>query len=1169
MNENAYPSEKIEAQNHLFSEFHDTYRYSVEAKWSQEVFDAQFGVDGLSGKDLEVRMQKRDEREAFIGNVETILSEVKRRVDEHVQGGNAPLAIDAAFELVNDAISVVKPETERFNGLREHIAQVTKAQESLMDALGKLSETTGETCVLGDHERELCKILAKYHDHMKNASTPLAQYEADHPNLMGYIVETYFEQLGIPKEDVGFLAFVERNHENVYAEAEHLIWVDSDDPKQFASALFLVADTLSESIDFEKLGDQALVLNEEKLLPRLGGIVKRYNDALTSSNIWFEWASYTVQTYIKIFQKLGSTYGVEVPSGLYARLIDSILDEFTKLRVQDDARVLKNEFIQQHKEQYPHLADKMDPIYSSEQKERLIKIISQLEGDKADVTSTETFKTSQELSQRVVSILNTFADPHGAGESLSRDCSHETWRLLKGKHPDEAQWSQQGDADKGNNYANVFVAGNEFYSVLNDESTRQECVSVIAKWIADERLIAEKIVDPTFVLVRNMSLRIAEAIQNGYAFSHGLSETYEQTKIEYQYMSFISALSIANGYMFALSGKKEGFSLQDTDISALRSVKLLMPYTPNENSRKVLIENRRYLQNESAIAKEFATRREHAFQNPKTNPLQIITSSTRSGQRNVPISQFAAKLLHETWLEQRLNSTNLVTFIAPPNPTETEIQLYWSRRQILSDGAIGDARLIPFDDLPRIAMFQCTATIYAAKNWVRHEILERPNTTLDQDIRDIEQLIVFLGKEGGIYDGSNPLVEKGAFSMHVSFIATALQLAGIDSYRVDATRQHQLQVYPRLPSLGDEGVDSSGQDFKKNDRSALLVGLCVTLVALRDSTGDEKVTLSPEVIEVLTKLGFSPVIDAKNGIFQDRAQQIQHTPNGDMRVRLSGEAGLTLFLDDQVKAEGQLNMILRAPFVADYFKTWGVVSSEISTYPVRFEPVSLDIYDAKFLPDGRLFMAYGKVKYFYVNTATGERKSVERFVFFNPDSGTSLVTITDKDTGRRSVILTRGMKDGAGRVLEMEASAGSMDKQQENFKQLALREAKEEIGITDEEIQSATVQDAFGPLFASPGRSTEKIAGFHIDIILSSERIRELKEHIGGVNATEVTQNSIIDLPSIPENVLSLDGDRQYEEEWNALLNSTQDLKTRTLLQYHKSIMDVAYRNAVRNRISI
>jgi hypothetical protein len=847
----------------FFETFHSTLNLDTHVPWWRTVYTAQFTVPPNATVEEQAEVDaKREQRIQLIENFHNVETEIQRRIGEILQGsGELRLNTDQAFQLFDDALSVVNPPEKRFKGLQIHLSQCSRAVGELLPSLTLLTQKASRMNLLTDHEQSLFQSFVQKHDIFKWLSGPDAQFEADHPNILGYCIETYFPQMGISEEDVKFLAFVARHHENVYEEKEHRSWIKSEKPEERACALFLLVDTLSEAIDFKALGRGELVIYEEKLLPRLGDIVKRYNDKITSSNIWFDWAAYTVDTYIETFQYLETEFGVSVPKGLYARLVDSVLIEFTKLRIQDDARHLDREFIQSQSA-LRNLRFIPLPTFTPEQKDRLVVVITDLEERKRTLSTKEHEETVAAYTQSLLSVMNTLTDPHGVGQTLAREASHETWRSLKQKAVGEALWESQNDSNIGNNYSNVFLAGSEFYRLLSDKKTQQPFMLAIKAWQEDPSAIAEKIMAERHTYLYGIVLHIAELMHNGYSYSHGNpTDTLPHASAVNQWKSFAVALSIVDNMMLVLSGgdsdKIQGIKDKD-QIERLKYILIYFHEQPSIVTEGFRKNTKRYPVVPSEIEEEFEKRRASAFQSPLTNPAHVQPENNqKASETSSDIDHLAARIMHTQWLTNQMKNPHAVTVIAP---YEGELFILWYRRLDLGDGETGDAKLVPYTYLSQSAQDQNVASVYATQDWVQHTFLEGSVKDIYEVQQRIESLIRFLGKTPeGIYDGSNPLVESGANNQHCAFISTTLQLGGARQFQYDRTRLNQLQVYNRLPSVGDDGVNSTSQDFKKNDRMAFLLGLCVTLIKLRDNYELSQITIDEDVKDIMIRLGFGVV----------------------------------------------------------------------------------------------------------------------------------------------------------------------------------------------------------------------------------------------------------------------------------------------------------------------
>ncbi len=855
--------QEIEIQNHAFTQYHEMLRVADHAPWYKQVFEDQFGVDGLEGAQLEERMDKRRARMEHLKRTELVLAEIGKKVEEITESGTKSVSFtpDVALQLFDDAIDVVNTKDTRFKGLYDHLNQVSAAVSGLNKSDAALSRRHGITPILDGEHQTLFQMFADKHDIEKWVSSAAGQYEIDHPYLLAYAIDTYFPKLGVDEKATEFLAFLARHHENVYEEDEHENWINSQDPKERACALFLLADTLTKSIDFDKLAIGELVLDEESVLARFGDIVKRYNDKITSSNIWFDWAAKTVTTYVETFKFLETKYDVKVSNTMLSRLVDTVLVEFTKLRIQDDARENDAESIKKILQYNPNLPYKPFPTFSKEQKIQLITIISELGEYKTRLLQGDLDRTVEGYTQAIVGILNTFVDPHGMGEELAKNCSHETWRIVRNKFEEEHAWKMQGETGVGNNFANVYLAGNELYEALRDPDNREPLRAEITKWTDDVRSVDTRLSDGSYPQLQQLMSTIAVSMHNSYAFSHEQTKTFAEADIHDIYASYIGAVSIVNGLIHAIRGEKDLVkSITAAEVEGLKNLSLSLPIDRQQLSQQLNKKaEEKYTVKVSDVANDFANRRKSAFEQVQSNPLKLTFSESKFVDQKEPLNIIIARIMHEEWLQTKASNTHNKTVIAPLKPQTDEERMLLLRRFTDADGNTYDAKLVPFEDLAVFAQLQNAAAIDTVFRWITSDVLETANEHAQPPIADsiqkIEDMIRFLGAPGGLYDGSNPIVEKGSSVVHFKFIAVALQNLGVDSYRLDAKRQHQLQVYARLPALGDEGVTKPEDDLKSYDRKVLLVGLCAALITLRDNMMDGQVTISPEVEKIATDLG--------------------------------------------------------------------------------------------------------------------------------------------------------------------------------------------------------------------------------------------------------------------------------------------------------------------------
>jgi hypothetical protein len=274
-------------------------------------------------------------REKYFANIRKFTSELERII---VQDHPTP---ETAVEAIQKALDVVVPREVRNKlALTKHLNEAGSEGVKWVSIIAESTDEYGRT-YLNSRQMELfSNYAAPIHDLMKWLGTPDMQSMSDHENMIGYVVATYFGEMGMSKEDVEFLTKVVGDHENIFKEEGRRGWALSQDPAERAKALFFVADVLTGVTEMHS--DGVLRVNLPAIRERFTDLYFRHIEGKVFRP---EWGVAAVSDLIAFFSGLEDRFNINTDHDFYLNIVDAALaaiDEYNPVVKNEDQ---KNEVI--------------------------------------------------------------------------------------------------------------------------------------------------------------------------------------------------------------------------------------------------------------------------------------------------------------------------------------------------------------------------------------------------------------------------------------------------------------------------------------------------------------------------------------------------------------------------------------------------------------------------------------------------------------------------------------------------------------------------------------------------------------------------------------------------------------------------------------------------------
>ncbi len=243
-------------------------------------------------------------------------------------------------ELLDKAIAagreIHNPAAEK--GLRDHLEESGEAATFYKTLLTQHTNAEGRTYIVPKKLELMAHVMAPNHDKLKLLGTHEQQTISDHAILLADTMRQYFKQLGFSDEEIAFLAFLEKKHENIFHELKYENYPGSKNEDERSCAVFLMVDCLGRSVQLDQEGQ--LTLEPTLLKERLRPLIFRHTDPelCKLQLLRPQWVFHTVETILKTVDIWQKEYGVPVSPAFRELLTNTAIESINEVMMNNDQR---------------------------------------------------------------------------------------------------------------------------------------------------------------------------------------------------------------------------------------------------------------------------------------------------------------------------------------------------------------------------------------------------------------------------------------------------------------------------------------------------------------------------------------------------------------------------------------------------------------------------------------------------------------------------------------------------------------------------------------------------------------------------------------------------------------------------------------------------------------